>query len=315
MKEFTVISNNTTTAPHRENTIPLPDGKEWQDLGSNAVILGINEDDYHSVTGMCSASQLKVLDNSTAMHLAHRLANPMNTPAMRVGRALHCGVLEPQLVVSRFVVAPKCDRRTKAGKEAFASFESTAGEATILTESEGLQVAHMMEAIEGNSIACDLLDSCEIREATLLANLHGVPCKARVDAMSPDGSVICDLKTTSTLASTKEMESVMWRYGYGLQMCMYREMMRANGADCEHVTIIAVEKAAPYGVQVFLVTPEVMDLHLPRVERLLGEWQETIGSGVTPGWGDTTIPIGVPDWARKDLEIEAEMAAAMGGAG
>lgn len=293
---------------------PIPDGTPWAELGPQAVVLGLDEDKYHAVHGMCSASQLKTLENSTALHLSHRLSTPMDTPAMRVGRALHCGILEPDHLSKRFAVAPKIDRRTKAGKADWLKFEESAGNATVLTQPEGDQVSAMMDAIYKHKFAVDLLDSCSIREATILAALFGAPCKSRVDAMSPCGKVICDLKTTGTLASRKEMESVMWRYGYGLQMCMYREMIRANGGDCEQVTIIAIEKTIPYAVCVFVVTPEIMDLHLPRLERLIGEWKETIGVGLTPGWSETPIPIGVPDWARKDLEIEAEMAAAMGGA-
>lgn len=323
-----------TTTQQEGRTTRLPDDVTWEDLGETAVVLGIDEEEYHAVRGVCSASQLKTLDRSTARHLAEELLSPPDTAAFRVGRALHCGILEPEHFDRRFAVAPKVDRRTKAGKAEYAEFEAAAGDATHLTQKEGDQVEAMIAAINAHPAAESLLDACTIREATLLATLQDlsrkpiqmietplgvsrrprVPCKARVDAMSPDGSLICDIKTTSGLASRKEMEMASWRFGYGLQMCMYREMMRANGADVQQVTFIAVEKTPPYGVSVFVLTPEVMDLHQPRLLALLKEWNDTIGSGIAPCWSEKPIAIGVPDWARKDLEIEAEMAAATGGA-
>jgi hypothetical protein len=110
------------------------------------------------------------------------------------------------------------------------------------------------------------------------------------------------------------MEQAVWKFGYGLQMCMYRELLRANGYSPEAMTIIAVEKSEPHAVQCFVLDPEILDLHLPKLERLLRRWQSTVGQGEFPGWPQVDFAaLGVPDWARRDLEMEAEMAAATEG--
>jgi len=286
---------------------PIPPSATWEDLGPTGIILDMNESQYHDQRGVCSASQLKVLDRGTALHLKHQLDFPKDTTAFRVGRALHCGVLEPGWYEDLFATAPQVDRRTKAGKEEFAAFETSVGERTILKKEEGEQVADMIAAIQAHPAASELLESCPIREATLLSTLHGVPCKSRIDAMSESGTVFCDLKSTKNHASRREMELAAWRFGYGLQMCMYREMMRENGADVRRVSFIAVEKSPPHGVCVFDVDEEMLDLHLPRLERLLDEWEMTIGRGEFPCWSEKPVPIGVPEWARRELETDVEL--------
>ncbi len=290
---------------------PVSHSATWEDLGPTGIILDMDESRYHAQRGVCSSSQLKVLDRGTARHLKHQLDFKKDTTAFRVGRALHCGVLEPGLYGDLYATAPQVDKRTKAGKEEYAAFETSVGERTILKKEEGEQVADMIAAIQAHPAASELLEFCPIREATLLATLHGVPCKSRIDAMSShygsparSDAVFCDLKSTKNHASRREVEQDVWRYGYGLQMCMYREMMRENGVDVARVSFIVVEKSPPHGVCVFDVDEDVLDAHRPLLERLLDEWKMTIGRGKFPCWSEKPVPIGVPEWARRELETE-----------
>ena len=124
--------------------------------------------------------------------------------------------------------------------------------------------------------------------------------------MSPaDGHVFMDLKTTGSLASTTEMEREIWKFGYGLQMCMYREMVRAVSGDPGCISIIAVEKSPPHGVACFVIGKEVLDMHVPLMNRLLSQWEQTIDKGDAPGWEqEDFIELGEPAWARNELEQE-----------
>lgn len=280
----------------------------------HGLIEGIPEAEYHALDGYCSASQLKRLDGSTPLHVQCGLLADTDSPALRLGRALHCRVLEPALYGRQFAAAPDVDRRTKAGKAAYAEFEAAAGRATVLKAAEAEQVTLMAAAIASHSLAQEVLDVATLRECSAFAELHGTPCRSRIDAMTPDSQVVVDVKTTAGLASTREMEMAVWKFGYGLQMCMYREMLRMNGRNPEAMIIIAVEKSVPHAVQCFVVEPDVLDLHIPRLKRLLERWRNTLGAAKYPAWEQEEFsPIGVPDWAKRDLEMEAEMAAATEG--
>ena len=61
-------------------------------------------------------SSLKHMAESPLAYRWH-LAHPReDTPALRLGRAVHARILEPAEYERRWAVAPQCDRRTKAGR-------------------------------------------------------------------------------------------------------------------------------------------------------------------------------------------------------
>jgi len=64
-----------------------------------------------------SYSALKAYAKSPNHYLMYVGREFVETPAMVLGSALHCLVLEPQEWSKRYITAPKFDRRTKAGKE------------------------------------------------------------------------------------------------------------------------------------------------------------------------------------------------------
>ena len=76
--------------------------------------------EYHA-TKAVSQSLLKRLGQSPAKlrwHLDHP-QDEKDSPAKRVGSAVHCALLEPEKFESSVVVMPDVDRRTKAGKAAY----------------------------------------------------------------------------------------------------------------------------------------------------------------------------------------------------
>jgi hypothetical protein len=58
-------------------------------------------------------------------HYKAWLENPPEpTPAMALGRAFHCALLEPERFAATHVVAEKFDRRTKEGKAKAEAWEA-----------------------------------------------------------------------------------------------------------------------------------------------------------------------------------------------
>ena len=55
------------------------------------------------------------------------------TPALLFGQAVHKLILEPVTFDDEFAVSPDCDRRTKAGKEAYNAFCEGLGDRAIIT--------------------------------------------------------------------------------------------------------------------------------------------------------------------------------------
>ena len=108
------------------------------------LLRAVPESEYHS-WDLMSASALKVLDKSTPLHLTASKEDREDTPAFRIGRALHARVLTPEVYGALFTVAPDVDRRTKAGKEEYERFCAGAVGKTVLSADD----AELVEAMSG----------------------------------------------------------------------------------------------------------------------------------------------------------------------
>ena len=310
-----IPERTTVMLPTEAMTIGSPiqmwDGSDT-DTGLYA---GVRDEEYHAMQGMCSATQLKMLRNGSPQHVAHWLKNTQETPALRIGRAFHAKTLCEPTFGHNFTIAPSLDRRTKAGKEAYATFVAMVSPGqTMLTRVEADLVDDMAAAVRDNGLASDLLADCGEYEVTAFGEVNGVKCRAKMDALDPQCSLLIDLKTTQTLAGRDEMQHVVWKHGYGLQMCFYRELMRANGCNPGAVMIIAVEKKPPFAVACYELQHDLLDMHVPMMNRLIAEWQETIGSNNIRGWSEQVQALSLPRYALDELEIEAQMEESTGGA-
>src|SRR5690349_7675909 len=89
-------------------------------------VTGLGDDAYHDHPAVGS-SHLKSIARSPAHYWSEWLdpSRPprTDTPAKWLGKAVHAAILEPERFKSDYVVGPRFDRRTKAGKEAAAAFE------------------------------------------------------------------------------------------------------------------------------------------------------------------------------------------------
>jgi hypothetical protein len=256
---------------------------------------------YHSFDAM-SASRLRILDRSTSLHLAHSIANPSDSPALAVGRALHCKVLTPHLYLRDFVVAPAVDRRTKEGKATYESFVASVGSKTVLTADQAEEVSAMAAAIAANPdarmVVSDLNGSAEV---SLFAEIAGVRAKSRFDRLvEVNGErIIVDVKTTASSASKSEFERTIWNFGYGVQCAFYLEMARACGVPAQHFVFVVVEKTAPYATAVYRFSDEIAEAFRPRMLELVAQYKAYLAEG--PRGYEGVTEIGIPAWAAARI--------------
>jgi hypothetical protein len=109
----------------------------------------MNFDDYKKAEGLNSTFLRKIASHS----IAHALIEKDPTPAMELGRAFHKFALEPDDFNSEYAVAPKFDRRTKAGKESYEIFQTKNDGKTLISEDDFLTISKMTIALSKHSIA------------------------------------------------------------------------------------------------------------------------------------------------------------------
>jgi exodeoxyribonuclease VIII len=219
----------------------------------------------------------------------------VETPAMRLGTAIHCAVLEPERFELDYVVRPSdVDGRTKAGKE----WAANAGSRIVLSASDGALIGRVADAVHAHERAAYWLDRVSVVEREEewpidWPGYMGYQGGGRPDALLDDGGLL-GLKTTRSLAT---FESQAARMRYTLQWAWYHDGLVALGRRPPVVVEIVAETHAPYDVACFVISDAVLEVgrdeyrHACRVVRLgyeTGEWP-----GAYPG--DTLLTL--PPWA------------------
>lgn len=261
-----------------------------------------------------SHSRLKEIRKSPG-HFRWALENPSpSTDAMNLGSLVHAMVLEPHTVESCFVKAPKIDRRTKAGKEEYALFQSQAMDKMCVPASDWDTSVLMAESVKSHPVASKVLDDAVAygmveKEYYWEDRVGGYSFdrKAKVDGLCRDAhygmnSPLVDLKTT-TDASPFAFKRSVTKYSYGTQMAYYRDAVRSGGVDPCGAIIIAVDKKAPFTTAVYRLSYEALDRAKMVVDKWLATYAECSESGTWPSFWELN-EVDVPDWFLSENGVD-----------
>ena len=204
------------------------------------------------------------------------------TPALALGRAAHCLILEGTVAFDRQYCVSDGPINIKTGEtygkttKAYADWLASQTEEIISPKNYGF-ILKLMKSVTLHSAASELLAE-GIAEGVIRTDYCGVPCQIRMDFLSPKHGLV-DLKTCDSL---KWFESDCRRYGYIHQLAFYRAVIReATGTDVP-VHIIAVEKNEPFSTGVWKLTDEVLDLAEHANKAARGRYRICMQTGLWP---------------------------------
>ena len=232
-----------------------------------------------------SYSALKQFAKSPNHYLQYVQREFVETPAMVLGSALHCLVLEPEKWSERYITAPKFDRRTKAGKEQAEAWELAADGKTNITADQEQAAMAMCSAILSHPKATYVLRSL-MYEMPVAGHIDGIEFRGIVDAM--DGEKVVDLKTTAD-ASPDGFRKAASNFDYHLQAAIYR---RITGR--KQYYWVVVETGAPYNVAVYKPTNESLEAADAYLRELVQRFKEWDGEPV--GYGENIYELDLPPW-------------------
>lgn len=249
---------------------------------------------YHALDAV-SQSLLKRCQRSLAH--GHAPQKPP-TPDMEFGTLCHSYILTPEDMLDQYVVAPRCDRRTKEGKATFADFQASAAGRQIVDADDLAAAKAMREAVHAHPAAAEMLAVTRRELSCVWIDCDtGLPCKARVDLDGEDW--LGDLKTTRD-ASPRWFPGECAKYGYHIQGAWYHRAIR-----CDEFRIIAVEKEPPHAVSVYRLSAESLAIGYELGERLLREYADAKRLDIWPAYPDEIQTLELPAWAKNELpEIE-----------
>jgi len=267
---------------------------------SRPRLLDLSYADYEAIDAV-RASDLKALGKSPR-HYHWRQTHPFDSSTLRLGRAVHTAVLEPERYAAEYAVATmRRDARTAEYKAFLAAHPG----ACVLSPDEDREARETAAAVHEHPEAHRLLTD-GVAERVIVFDGPCGPIKVRPDYVRLSRpAALVDLKTTRSIKPRRFM-SQAWDLEYMVQLALYREaVLRATGHVLP-VYIVAVEARDEHDCGVFLCPSEWLEAGGDLVRQRLDRLAECRASGVWPGQVPEVVPMEAPRWAEFAAEGEGE---------
>ena len=204
-----------------------------------------------------SASDIKSFLKSPAKFRYNKL-NPDKKESAKhfaIGSALHELILEPELFNSHYYVMPKCDLRTKAGKQEYSEALAKADGKVIINDEDLSMITQMAISSSNKKTFLELIrDSYREVSAYTTDEKTGLRVKFRPDSLSTTKSTIVDIKTCVS-SSPRDFRYDILSYGYHISSAYYSDFLgRENYVFC------AIEKTAPYQTSLYQIDDEFTEM-------------------------------------------------------
>lgn len=257
-----------------------------------------------------------VLFNKSAAHVREAMLHPRaGTKAQEFGQAYHTAILEPGRFAKEYIAGistdsdgNKIDRRTKAGKEAWAEFEKNSRGMRILDPADYEMLIGMQRRIWRHPSVKELLSAPGHSEVSIVwvDEETGLKCKARLDRVAVYGGYpyLVDLKTTDRDASERGVTSTIARYSYHQQAGMYHAGMEVLfPGPYRKFAFVFQEKTRPYEPSVNDLDDVALAQGKSQFRKHLRRFKECLDSGEWPGYGDGIGLVSIPQWAMNQEDL------------
>jgi exodeoxyribonuclease VIII len=169
---------------------------------------------------------------------------PKESDAFAMGHAVHCLALEPEKFDERFAVAPKVDRRTTAGKVAWAEYLADCEGKTVLDEQDHADAIACVQALNNHPEFATIMAQPRRVEVPFEFDLFGHRFKAKPDCIVDSMRLIVDIKTTDDASPHKWQWSAV-DYGYHRQKYIYQQAVYLETGESYQFIFAVVEKPKP----------------------------------------------------------------------
>lgn len=248
-----------------------------KDLNENNIIKE-NDNWYYADQTLVTNSHLKVLMEGGPEALDHYYKyGSEDKPEYAFGRAFHCLILEPEVFNERFfILDDTAICKEIGGKRPTATKKYAEWKDEIIEENKDKEIISLDDMNRMTKMEDKLLSIPQVRtllentrrEVIYKANINGVECKGKLDAVKPNQMII-DLKTTSKAPTPYQFGKDFRNYNYDRQMAFYAELAKVPNA-----CIIAIQKTAPYTVGVYMISEESMEEGVKKYSYALDFYKE-----------------------------------------
>ena len=263
----------------------------------------ISNSEYHSGEGL-AASHLRELLRSPLHYITRVNTSSKETPAMKLGTAVHCAILEPERFEIEYIEAPVIDRRTKDGKALWSELEQSGR--IVLSSDEYLKITQMASAVRNHEIASKLIfggaaeQSVYWNQQVSSLDVPEILCKARPDYIKPlkKGYVIVDIKTTQDANISEFQKKAYYQWCYHLQAAHYvRGFEAVTSEKVVAFMYIAIESEPPYAISVFKAGDDYLEAGKKKTHELYELYANCVANDSWPSYSSEIQELRLPKWA------------------
>lgn len=277
----------------------------------NEIVLGLDESLYHTHNSLSSTGirlllpEYKGSPNKFQWDRTHK----RTSMSFDLGHAVHSKVLGVGAGIITYPtehLTPSGNPSTSKATVAWENEQRAAG-FTIVSPNDAVKVDDMAEAVLRHPTARPLFEVCAMREASVFADIDGVPTRARFDALSDEtrnGIYAVDLKTADDATPNGFTRSVH-KWGYPVQHGHYDDVhTAATGRGIDEFWFVAVEKVGPYEVGVYQIEPFWVAMGKTKAAAARRIYQECTATGIWPGYDTTPQTLTAPAYAVIEHEMQ-----------
>jgi len=222
---------------------------------------------YHADRSCVSSTGLKEILRSPAHFQTYLNGAHKETAALSLGTAIHARLLEPDLFVQDYVVAPAGDKRQKEYKE----FEVANANKKILTTAQVATIEGIAASANSHASVSTLLRDGLVEHSIIWQDEEtGIWLKIRPDLLVVDAETwICaDVKSTDDASPQSFIRSCI-NYDYDVSAALYLEGLRQTFKRDFDFCFIACEKEEPYCVALYAAPEKMLKRGMRRVREAL----------------------------------------------
>lgn len=268
--------------------------------------------DYHADHGdrpTLSSSIARLLVQKTPAHARAEHPKLTEQPVRRDSPAMDMGTAVHQLLLrdDRVDVLPYDSFRTKDA-QADRDASRAAGRVPLL--------AHQWD--EAQEIAARIREQMHELNVNPTPFTHGqaehvirfaadgADCRAMLDWLHDDRTIIDDLKTT-TDASPRFTERHVFKMGYDIRAAFYVRAVEAEYGVTPLFRWVFAETKPPYPVSIMTLDEDAMSVARDKVDAAISLWNHCLGTGEWPAYSRELQIVGLPPWQRDrwaDVDVD-----------
>ncbi len=236
---------------------------------------------YLDLPGYMHSSDLKLLQQSVNHWLSK--SDYPETKALMLGSLGHTMILEMNKLTERYLVMPKVDARTKAGKEQKMLAEEQANNEgkILISQDDFTQALGWRDNIQNDPVTSNVFiknrGQNEVSGFFKHPEFDDIKGAFRVDKLLEQEKIAIDLKIMQSAHPYAFMSSVR-KFGYHIQAAWYLDGLKAITGDDYDFIFVVCEKSNPHNVQPYRLCEKDLEKGRDDIRATIKKYQEYQGA-------------------------------------